>query len=179
MTTDIIWPAKYLPGSVFSLFCFESSCVRLTRDVRPMRTRRTTDNYVSNEVIVQGLTAEQVWPLLADITKWESYYSNWYACPFYSWIFDFASRSYRLNVRLLRQCRYHPAFVRPVPRKGRRVQLWHVRLPAARQSGQGVCRSLLDNGRSTGLGCSRSDDRRLPCTFPPPRFLLSSLLHLF
>ena len=46
----IIWPAGYLPG--------------------------TTDNFVSNEVIVAGLTAADVWPLLADATKWPSYYSN-------------------------------------------------------------------------------------------------------
>ncbi|KAF4535869.1 uncharacterized protein LTHEOB_12472 [Lasiodiplodia theobromae] len=46
----IIWPAKYLPG--------------------------TTDNYVSNEVIVKGITAASVWANLVDITKWESYYSN-------------------------------------------------------------------------------------------------------
>ncbi|OCF33945.1 hypothetical protein I317_07067 [Kwoniella heveanensis CBS 569] len=50
MTADIIWPQKYLPG--------------------------TTDNYVSNEVIVKGLTADQIWKLLADITKWETYYDN-------------------------------------------------------------------------------------------------------
>lgn len=50
MPSFIIWPDKYLPG--------------------------TTDNYVSNEVIVTGISAEQVWPLLVDITKWESYYHN-------------------------------------------------------------------------------------------------------
>lgn len=50
MPSSIIWPKKYLPG--------------------------LTDNYVSNEVIVKGITAEQVWPFLADITKWELYYSN-------------------------------------------------------------------------------------------------------
>ncbi|KAH8706187.1 hypothetical protein BGZ61DRAFT_350061 [Ilyonectria robusta] len=50
LTSDIIWPVKFLPG--------------------------TTDNYVSNEVIVKGITAEQVWQFLADITKWESYYDN-------------------------------------------------------------------------------------------------------
>ncbi|KAF7547427.1 hypothetical protein G7Z17_g7749 [Cylindrodendrum hubeiense] len=48
--SSIIWPTKYLPG--------------------------TTDNYVSNEVIVKGIKAEQVWQFLADITKWESYYNN-------------------------------------------------------------------------------------------------------
>ena len=50
MASFIFWPSKYLPG--------------------------TTDNYVSNEVIVKGLSSSQIWPLLADITKWESYYSN-------------------------------------------------------------------------------------------------------
>ncbi|KAI8631582.1 hypothetical protein F5Y19DRAFT_424215 [Xylariaceae sp. FL1651] len=50
MPSHIIWPQKYLPG--------------------------TTDNYVSNEVIVKGITANQVWPFLVDITKWESYYNN-------------------------------------------------------------------------------------------------------
>lgn len=46
----IIWPTKYTPG--------------------------TTDNFVSNETIVLGLSALEIWPLLADISKWESYYSN-------------------------------------------------------------------------------------------------------
>lgn len=50
MPSEIIWPQKYLPG--------------------------TTDNYVSNEVIVKGITVEQVWKHLANITKWESYYNN-------------------------------------------------------------------------------------------------------
>ncbi|QDS74116.1 hypothetical protein FKW77_009802 [Venturia effusa] len=46
----IVWPEKFLPG--------------------------TTDNFVSNEVIVKGLTATQIWPLLTDCSKWESYYNN-------------------------------------------------------------------------------------------------------
>ncbi|KAJ9111203.1 hypothetical protein QFC22_006578 [Naganishia vaughanmartiniae] len=46
--TAILWPEKYLPG--------------------------TTHNYISNEVIVSHLSAAQVWPLLVDISKWESYY---------------------------------------------------------------------------------------------------------
>ncbi|KAH8597518.1 hypothetical protein B0O99DRAFT_617608 [Bisporella sp. PMI_857] len=50
MAAYIFWPTKYLPG--------------------------TTDNYVSNEVIVKDLSAAEIWPLLAVITKWESYYSN-------------------------------------------------------------------------------------------------------
>lgn len=46
----IIWPIGYLPG--------------------------TTDNYVSNEVIIPGLSAAQVWSLLDDTNVWPSYYSN-------------------------------------------------------------------------------------------------------
>lgn len=46
----IIWPDKFLPG--------------------------TTDNYVSNEIIAKDVTAAQVWALLADISKWPSYYKN-------------------------------------------------------------------------------------------------------
>jgi hypothetical protein len=48
--SDILWSEKYLPG--------------------------TTDNYVSNEVIVQGLTSTKVWPFLSDATLWPSYYNN-------------------------------------------------------------------------------------------------------
>ena len=48
--SEIIWPAKYTPG--------------------------ITDNYVSNEVIVKGLTAAAVWPLLNDTTAWPGYYNN-------------------------------------------------------------------------------------------------------
>lgn len=50
MQAAIIWPEKFLPG--------------------------TTDNHVSNEVIVKDVTAAQVWALLADISKWASYYKN-------------------------------------------------------------------------------------------------------
>jgi hypothetical protein len=46
----IIWPEKYLPG--------------------------TTDNFVSNEVIVKDISAQQIWALLSDISKWGSYYYN-------------------------------------------------------------------------------------------------------
>jgi hypothetical protein len=48
--SDIRWPEKYLPGS--------------------------TDNFVSNEVILTGLTASQVWPYLNDTTHWPTYYKN-------------------------------------------------------------------------------------------------------
>ncbi|KAI0192844.1 hypothetical protein F4808DRAFT_363324 [Astrocystis sublimbata] len=50
MPSDIKWPKKYLPG--------------------------TTDNFVSNEIFVKGIIAQQVWLYLSDITKWESYYDN-------------------------------------------------------------------------------------------------------
>ena len=48
--SDIHWPEKYLPG--------------------------TTDNYVSNEIIVAGLTSAQVWPYLNDTTHWAACYKN-------------------------------------------------------------------------------------------------------
>jgi hypothetical protein len=46
----IQWPEGYLPG--FS------------------------DNFASNEVIVAGLTAQQVWPYLANTKAWPTYYDN-------------------------------------------------------------------------------------------------------
>lgn len=46
----IIWPADYLPAS--------------------------TENFVSNEVIVAGLSAASVWPLLSIAPRWPSYYAN-------------------------------------------------------------------------------------------------------
>lgn len=46
----IIWPQTYLPGH--------------------------TDNYVSNEVIVKGVSAEQVWTYLIDTRAWPRYYDN-------------------------------------------------------------------------------------------------------
>ncbi|MDU8500689.1 SRPBCC domain-containing protein [Pseudomonas syringae] len=47
---EIFWPEGYLPGF--------------------------TENFVSNEVIVTGLTAAQVWPLLSQAHLWPSYYAN-------------------------------------------------------------------------------------------------------
>lgn len=35
-----------------------------------------TDNYVSNEVIVKGITVEGVWEYLTNAATWPSYYSN-------------------------------------------------------------------------------------------------------
>lgn len=52
MTTQnaITWPERYLPG--------------------------TGDNFVSNEVVVPGLTAARVWRSLTDTSQWEGYYDN-------------------------------------------------------------------------------------------------------
>ncbi|MGY3173911.1 hypothetical protein ACVWYU_003314 [Pseudomonas sp. TE12234] len=47
---EIFWPEGYLPGF--------------------------TENFVSNEVIVGGLTAAQIWPLLSQAAKWPTYYNN-------------------------------------------------------------------------------------------------------
>ena len=47
---SIIWPEKYTPA--------------------------TTDNFVSNEVIVAGLTAKEVWTYLTDTSWWPGYYEN-------------------------------------------------------------------------------------------------------
>ena len=47
---EIFWPEDYLPG--------------------------TTDNFVSNEVIVAGLSTADIWPLLNNATVWPSYYNN-------------------------------------------------------------------------------------------------------
>lgn len=50
MLNEIYWPEEYLPG--------------------------TTDNFVSNEVIVKDLKVEDVWLYLTHATVWEKYYSN-------------------------------------------------------------------------------------------------------
>ncbi len=36
----------------------------------------TTDNFVSNEVIVRDLTVTELWAFLVDTSKWEGYYDN-------------------------------------------------------------------------------------------------------
>lgn len=54
----IYWPEGYLPG--------------------------TTDNYASNEIIVVGLTAEQVWPYISKTSEWPKYYSNASDIHFYN-----------------------------------------------------------------------------------------------
>ena len=48
--SDILWPAGYVPGF--------------------------TDNFCSNEVIVAGLTAADVWPFLNEPERWPTYYTN-------------------------------------------------------------------------------------------------------
>lgn len=50
MQNSINWPTEYLPG--------------------------TTDNYCSNEVIVTGLTTDEVWPYLSNPFYWPKYYHN-------------------------------------------------------------------------------------------------------
>lgn len=48
--SEILWPAGFVPGF--------------------------TDNYVSNEVIVAGLSAAEIWPWLATPARWPEYYHN-------------------------------------------------------------------------------------------------------
>lgn len=48
--SDILWPAGYVPGH--------------------------TDNFCSNEVIVSGLEAGELWPLLDTPGLWPGYYAN-------------------------------------------------------------------------------------------------------
>lgn len=47
---EIIWPEGYVPGF--------------------------TDNFVSNETIMAGLTATDIWPFLSNALLWPSYYAN-------------------------------------------------------------------------------------------------------
>lgn len=48
--SDILWPEGFVPGF--------------------------TDNFCSNEVIVTGLSAAEVWPFLAIPARWPEYYAN-------------------------------------------------------------------------------------------------------
>ena len=50
MLNEINWPHEYLPG--------------------------TTDNFASNEVIVKGINAAEVFSNLIDTSIWTSYYDN-------------------------------------------------------------------------------------------------------
>jgi hypothetical protein len=47
---EIHWPDDYTPGF--------------------------TENFASNEVIVRGLTAAEIWPFLSDASRWPTYYAN-------------------------------------------------------------------------------------------------------
>ncbi|KII37179.1 polyketide cyclase [Pseudomonas fluorescens] len=47
---EIIWPEGFLPGF--------------------------TENFASNEIIVAGLSAADIWPLLSKASLWPSYYAN-------------------------------------------------------------------------------------------------------
>lgn len=50
MAAEIIWPEGFEPGF--------------------------TDNFCSNEMIVQGLSCAQIWPLLSHPAAWPTYYEN-------------------------------------------------------------------------------------------------------
>ena len=47
---EIFWPEDYIPGF--------------------------TDNFASNEAIVAGLGASDIWPFLSEAPLWPTYYSN-------------------------------------------------------------------------------------------------------
>ena len=47
---EIFWPEGYIPGF--------------------------TENFVSNETIVAGLSAADIWPLLSNAPRWPTYYAN-------------------------------------------------------------------------------------------------------
>ena len=57
MQSAIIWPQDYLPG--------------------------TTDNFASNEIIVAGLTAKEIWAQLNDTRLWAGYYRHAQDIHFY------------------------------------------------------------------------------------------------
>ncbi|WP_216897369.1 hypothetical protein [Nocardia alni] len=48
--SEIIWPERFTPGR--------------------------TDYFVSNEIIASGLSAERVWPYLANVAAWPTYYDR-------------------------------------------------------------------------------------------------------
>lgn len=55
---EIVWPEGYLPG--------------------------TAENFASNEMIVAGLSAADVWPFLANAPRWPTYYANSADVRFYN-----------------------------------------------------------------------------------------------
>lgn len=58
MLNEIFWPYDYLPG--------------------------TTDNFVSNEIIVKGIAAKDVFDNLIDASNWSNYYENAPAVVFHN-----------------------------------------------------------------------------------------------
>ena len=58
MLNEINWPHEYLPG--------------------------TTDNFASNEIIVKGITAKDVFENLIDTSIWTTYYKNASDIEFYN-----------------------------------------------------------------------------------------------
>ena len=58
MLNEINWPHEYLPG--------------------------TTDNFASNEIIVKGITAKDVFDNLIDTSIWTTYYKNASDIEFYN-----------------------------------------------------------------------------------------------
>ncbi len=58
MNASIHWPERFMPGK--------------------------TDNYVSNEIIVSGITAEEVWKYIVNTSAWPKYYSNVSDIHFYN-----------------------------------------------------------------------------------------------
>lgn len=56
--SDIVWPEGWLPG--------------------------ITDNFVSNEIVVPGLTTAAVWTTLINTALWPTYYSNASDIHFYN-----------------------------------------------------------------------------------------------
>lgn len=58
MMNEIFWPKEYTPG--------------------------TTDNFACNEMIISGITAEEIWPYLDNTSMWPKYYSNASDISFYN-----------------------------------------------------------------------------------------------
>ncbi len=97
---EIIWPAGYVPGY--------------------------TENYASNEVIVTGLSVEDVWPFLVIPSRWPSYYANSADIRFYDGKgpelapglrFFFSTFGFPVEAQVVE-------FVAPVPGQAARVA-WH------------------------------------------------------
>ena len=82
LQSAIVWPEEYLPG--------------------------TTDNFASNEIIVSGLTAAQIWAQLDDTTLWPGYYSNVADIHFHDGSGPTLSANARFRLRRRLQSMYLP-----------------------------------------------------------------------